>query len=64
MPWEECSKMFVYDYDSSKLFLLLLKFLAAESYGRTMTAGYKGIKKYAVSGNEEFNCDTCISVAR
>ena len=29
-----------------------------------MTARYKGMKKYAVSGNEEIDCDRCISVER
>ena len=38
--------------------------MASESCGRTMTARYKGMKKYAVYGKEEFDCDRCISVAR
>ena len=37
---------------------------AAESCGRTMTARCKDMEKYDVSGNEAFDWDRCISIAR
>ena len=42
----------------------MIKIWRPKTVAETMANKYKGMKKCAVCGNKEFDCDRCISVAR
>ena len=46
------------------MFRLVTNFSRQKTVVEAMTVRYKGMMKHAVSGNKEFDCDRCISVAR